>query len=165
MTSSQLAPPESELFDSSSDNVMLEMKQVTEIGPDEASKVFSYLEEKQELDRSAKSTNDSVKKTDHTIGPTAGPVTKSGPVMTEQSQREREHDSVQSIEGQVMVPKPEKVPYIAQIRSESQDQEHLDRSVIVYDNENSVFYLILILPTMTIITLSLLGCDFGEPIL
>ena len=33
---------------------------------------------------------------------TAGPVTKSGPVMTEQSQQEREHDSVQSIEGQVM---------------------------------------------------------------
>jgi hypothetical protein len=88
---------------------MSEMKQVTEIGPDEASKVFSHLEEKQELDPSAKSTNDSVKKTDPTIGPTAGPVTKSGPVMTGQSQQEREHDSVQSIEGQVMVPKHEKV--------------------------------------------------------
>ena len=62
MASSQLALTESELFDSSSDNAMSEMKKVAEIGPDEASKVFSHLEEKQELDPSAKSTNDSVKK-------------------------------------------------------------------------------------------------------
>jgi hypothetical protein len=94
MASSQLALTESELFDSSSDNAMSEMKKVAEMGPDEASKVFSHLEEKQELDPSAKSTNDSVKKTDPTIGPTAGPVTMSGPVMAEQSQQDREHDSV-----------------------------------------------------------------------
>jgi hypothetical protein len=48
--------------------------------------------------------------------------------MTGQSQQEREHDSVQSIEGQVMVPKHEKVSDIAQIHCESQDQEHLDKS-------------------------------------
>ena len=63
MTSSQLAPAESEVFDSSSDNAMSEMKKVAEMGPEEESKVFSHLEEKQQLDPSAISTSDSVKET------------------------------------------------------------------------------------------------------
>ena len=60
--------------------------------------------------------------------------------MAEPSLQEREHDSVQSIEGQVMVPKHDEVLDIAQIHIESEDHEHLDKSVIVYDNENNVFY-------------------------
>ena len=62
-TSSQLAPPQSEVFDSSSDNAMSEMKQVADMGPDETSKVFSHVEEKQQLDPSTASTNDTIKKT------------------------------------------------------------------------------------------------------
>jgi hypothetical protein len=39
-----------------------------------------------------------------------------------------------------MVPKHDEVPDIAQIHNESEEQNHLDKSVIVYDNENIVFY-------------------------
>ena len=44
-TSSQLAPPESEVFDSSSDNAMSEMKKAADMGPDETTKKFSHVEE------------------------------------------------------------------------------------------------------------------------
>jgi hypothetical protein len=139
-TSSPLPPPQSELFDSSSDNAMSEMKQVAYMRTDEASKVFSHLEEKQQLDPSAKSTDDSVKETDPKKSLTTRPDIITDPVMAEQSQQEREQYSVQSIEGQVMVPKHDEVPDIAQIHSESQDHEDLNKSVTVYNNENSVFY-------------------------
>jgi len=39
-----------------------------------------------------------------------------------------------------MVSIHDKVPDIAQIHNESEEQNHLDKSVIVYDNENRVFY-------------------------
>lgn len=39
-----------------------------------------------------------------------------------------------------MVSKHDEVPDIAQIHNESEEQNHLDKSVIVYDNENRVFY-------------------------
>ena len=39
-----------------------------------------------------------------------------------------------------MVPKHDEVPDIAEIHSESKDHEHLDKSVIVYDDDISVFY-------------------------
>jgi hypothetical protein len=57
-TFSQLASPESEVFDSSSDNAMSEMKQVADMGPDETSKVFSHVEEKQQLDPLTIGNND-----------------------------------------------------------------------------------------------------------
>ena len=87
-SSSQLAPPpESEVFDSSGDNAMSEMKKVAEMRPDEASKVFSHLEEKQQLDPSTSNINDSIKKTDPS------------PAVAEPTLRETEqHDSMESIE-------------------------------------------------------------------
>ena len=63
-TNTQLASPESEVFDSSSDIAMSEMKKAADMGPDETSKVFSHVEEKQHLDPSTASINDSIKKTD-----------------------------------------------------------------------------------------------------
>ena len=61
-TSSRLTPPQSEVFDSSSDNAMSEMKQVADMGPDDASKVFSRVEEKRQLDPLTTSADYTVKK-------------------------------------------------------------------------------------------------------
>ena len=45
------------------------------------------------------------------------------------------YDMTHSIEEQDMVPKHDEVPDIAQIHNESEEQNHLDKSDIVYDNE------------------------------
>ena len=60
------------------------------------------MDEKQQLNPSALSTNDVVKETDPKKSLTARPDITTGPVMAEPSLQESEHDSVQSIEGQVM---------------------------------------------------------------
>jgi|SoiMethySBSTD1v2_1073268.scaffolds.fasta_scaffold1000641_3 hypothetical protein len=39
---------------------MLEMKQIADMGPDEASKVFSHVEEKQQIDPQATSVDDDI---------------------------------------------------------------------------------------------------------
>ena len=49
-TSSASPPLQSEVFDSSSDNAMSEMKEVADMGPDETTRVFSHVEEKQQLE-------------------------------------------------------------------------------------------------------------------
>jgi hypothetical protein len=59
LASSTLQP---EVFDSSRDNAMSEMKVAADMGPDETSKVFSHVEEKQQLDPSTASLNDNIKK-------------------------------------------------------------------------------------------------------
>jgi hypothetical protein len=61
-TSSPLLPAQSEVFDSSSDNAMSEMTQVAHMGPDEASKVFSHVEEKQQLDPLTTSVDNDIAK-------------------------------------------------------------------------------------------------------
>jgi len=119
---------------------MSEMKKVAEMGPEEESKVFSHLEEKQELNPSTKSTNDSVKKTDPKKSLAARSDIIAGQVMAEPSLQERGYGSVQSIEDQVMVPKHDEGPEFAQIHNESEEQKHLEKSVTVYDNESRVFY-------------------------
>jgi hypothetical protein len=128
-TSSQLAPPESEVFDSSSDNAMSEMKKAADMGPDETSKVFSHVEEKQQLDPSTASINDSIKKTD--------PSPTTFPAMVEPTLQEREDDSMESIED-VMVPRHDVESDIAHIQNASEEQGRLDESVTVYDNGNKV---------------------------
>ena len=69
---------------------MSEMKVAADMGPDETSKVFSHVEEKQQLDPSTASLNDNIKKTDpgHTIFP----------AVVEPTLQEREEDSMESIE-------------------------------------------------------------------
>ena len=51
-----------EIFDSYRYNAMSEMKEIADMGPDNASKVFSHVEEKRQLDPSIASINDSVKR-------------------------------------------------------------------------------------------------------
>ena len=70
-TSSSTLQPE--VFDSSRDNAMSEMKEVADMGPVNTSKVFSHVEEKQQLDPSTISINDSVKKTDPENSPNTNP--------------------------------------------------------------------------------------------
>ena len=132
-TSSPLPPAQSEVFDSSSDNAMSEMKQVAEMGPDEVSKVFSHLEEKQQLDPSTASIEDTIKKTD------PGPATF--PAMEEPTSQEREDYSMGSIEeNNDVVPRHDEESDIALIHNASEEQDRSDESVTVYDNENKVSY-------------------------
>jgi hypothetical protein len=72
-TSSPLPPDQLEVFDSSSDNAMSEMKQIADMGPDEASKVFSHVEEKQQLDPLTTSVDDDTKKAISEDSPNTNP--------------------------------------------------------------------------------------------
>ncbi len=56
--SSSLPSAQSEIFDSSSDNAMSEMKQVADMTPDETRKVLPHVEEKQQLDPLTTSVDD-----------------------------------------------------------------------------------------------------------
>ena len=125
-TSSSLQP---EVFDSSRDNAMSEIKEVADMGPDEASKEFSHVEEKQ-LDPSTTSINDTVKKAD--------PDPTSFPAMMEPTLQEGEHDPMESIKGEAIVSKHDVEPDITQNHNETEEQEHLDESVMVYNKENKV---------------------------
>ena len=94
-TSSQLAPPESEVFDSSGDNAMSEMKNEADMGPDEASKVFSHLEEKQQRDPA--SINDGIKKavTENSLN--------TNPAKANPELQERDHSEMESKEEDVVL--------------------------------------------------------------
>ena len=97
---------------------------------DEASKVFSHLEEKQPLEPSITiaSINDTIKKTDP------------GPAMAEPTSQEREqHDSIESIEDDV-VPKHDVELEITQIHNASEEQDRLLESPTTYDIVNKVSY-------------------------
>ncbi len=57
-------PLQLEVFDSSSDNAMSEMKKVADMGPDEITKVFLDVDGNQRLDPLTTSINDIIKKAD-----------------------------------------------------------------------------------------------------
>ena len=62
-TSQSQPHPQPEVFDSYRYNAMSEMKEIADMKPNNTSKVFSHVEEKQQLDPSMISINDSIKKT------------------------------------------------------------------------------------------------------
>jgi hypothetical protein len=65
-TTPPLQSAQSEVFDSSNDNAMSEMKELADMSPGEASKIFSHVEEKQQIDPITKSVdNVTVKKAFH----------------------------------------------------------------------------------------------------
>jgi hypothetical protein len=61
-TSQSQPHPQPEVFDSYRYNAMSEMKEIADMEPNNTSKVFSHVEEKQQLDPSMISINDSIKK-------------------------------------------------------------------------------------------------------
>ena len=68
-SSSLSTTPQTEVFDSSSDNAISEMKEVADMGLDEMAKIFSNVEENSRLDSISTSINGSIKNTDpETLG-------------------------------------------------------------------------------------------------
>ena len=76
-TSSPLPPAQSEVFDSSSDNAMSEMKQITDMEPGDASNVFAHVEEKQQsIPLSTSVDDDIIKRTIPENNLTTNPASK-----------------------------------------------------------------------------------------
>ena len=114
---------------------MSEMKETADMGPDNTSKVFSHVEEKQQLDPSTISINDSVKKTDPENSLNTNPDTTGFPAMANPTLEERDRNAMESKEEDV-VSKQDVKPDITQVHKESEKQDHLGESVRFYDNEN-----------------------------
>ncbi|MGA9842825.1 MAG: hypothetical protein WBP64_00515 [Nitrososphaeraceae archaeon] len=126
-TSSSTLQPE--VFDSSRDNAMSEMKEVAVMKPDNTSKVFSNVEEKQKLDPSTISINDSVKKANPENSP------KTNPAMANPTLEERDRNAME-LKEEDLVPKQDVKPDTPQVHKESEKQDNLGESVRFYDNEN-----------------------------
>ena len=124
VTSSQ--PLQSEVFDSSSDNAMSEMKKVADMGPDETTKIFLDVDGNQQLDPLTTNINDSIKKAD------SDPTTSSP--MAEPTLQERDPGSIKSQQDNVC-PKQDVKSEVSEVQSGSADRDYLDESVTIYDSE------------------------------
>ncbi|MGA9842578.1 MAG: hypothetical protein WBQ25_09715, partial [Nitrososphaeraceae archaeon] len=131
-SSSSLQP---EVFDSSRDNAMSEMKEVADMGPVNTSKVFSHVEEKQQLDPSTISINDSVKKTDLENSPNTNPDPTRLSSTADPTLEERDRNGMEPKEEDVVSNQDVK-PDITQVHKESEKQDNLGESVRFHDNEN-----------------------------
>ena len=136
LPASSASPPlQSEVFDSSRDNAMSEMKEVADMGPDDTTKVFSHVEEKQQLDPITTSINDSIKKTDseNSLNTNADPTSLSP--MVDPTLEESDSSAMESIKEDI-VPKDDIEPNNPQIYNELEEHNHLDESVRFYGNAN-----------------------------
>ena len=131
-TSSRLTPPQSEVFDSSSDNAMSEMKQVADMGPGDTSKVFSRVEEKRQLNPLTTSADDTVRKAVAENNLNIIPA-KANPTLQEIDRGEME-----SKEEDVVLMQDVK-PDIPLVHKESEKQNQLDESVRFNDELNKEY--------------------------
>ncbi len=115
-------PPESEVFDSSGDNAMSEMKKVADMGPDETNKVFSHVEEKQQPDASTTSVDDDAAKK----SVTENNLNLNLASNTEPTLQERDRSEIESKEEDVVLMQNVK-PDISQDYKESEKQESIRR--------------------------------------
>ena len=114
---------------------MSEMKEIADMEPNNTSKVFSHVEEKQQLDPSMISINDSNKKT----GPEKSLTTNADPTslspMVDPTLEESDSSAMESIKEDI-VPKDDIEPNNPQIYNELEEHNHLDESVRFYGNTN-----------------------------
>ena len=123
-------PIQTEVFDSSSDNAMSEMKEVADMGPDETTKVFHDVEGKEPLDPLSTNINDGIKKTDSDL-------TTPSP-MAEPSLQGKNPRLIESNEAG-MAPKQEAESESPKVENESAGQNYLDESATV-NSGNNVFF-------------------------
>jgi hypothetical protein len=138
-TSTSLPPLQSELFDSSSDNAMAEMKEVADMGPDETTRVFSQMEEKQQLDPLT-SINDDIKNTVSENNPNTNSDSTSFPTMVDSILQERDPSTRELIEDDIMPTQNVKLDDNTQVYKESEKQDHLDESASFDGNANKESY-------------------------
>ena len=134
-TSQSQSHPQPEVFDSYRYNAMSEMKEVADMGPDDTTRVFSHVEEKQQLDPITTSIKDSIKKTDseNSLNTNADPT--SLPAMVDPTLEESDSSAMGSIKKEI-VPKDDIEPNNPQIYNELEEHNHLDESVRFYGNAN-----------------------------
>jgi hypothetical protein len=125
-TSSPLSPLQSEVFDSSRDNGMSEMKEVADMGPDKTSNVFSHVEGKQQLDPSNTSINGDIKNIGPEINPNTNTDPTTFPAMVDSVLQERDPSTRELIEEDIMPTQDVKLDDITQVNKESEKRDHLD---------------------------------------
>ncbi len=123
-------PLQTEVFNSSSDNAMSEMKEVADMGSDETTKVFHEVEGTEPLDPLTTNINDSIKKTDSDLT-TLSP-------MAEPSLQEKDPRLIESNEVG-MAPKQEAKSEVPEVENESAGQNYLDEPATV-NSGNNIFY-------------------------
>jgi hypothetical protein len=123
-TSSSTLQPE--VFDSSRDNAMSEMKEVADMGPVNTSKVFSHVEEKQQLDPSNISINDDIKITLSENNPNTISDHTSVSTIVDSALQERDPSTRELIEEGILPTQDVKLDDITQVNKESEKRDHLD---------------------------------------
>ena len=131
-TPSTLQP---EVFDSYRDNAMSEMNKIAGMEPDNATKVFSHVEEIQQLDPSKIRINDSVKKTDPENSLNTNPETTGFSAMANSTLEVRDRNAMES-EEEDAVSKQDVKPDIPQVDKELEKQDHSLDSVRFDDKVN-----------------------------
>jgi hypothetical protein len=138
--SSKSSPPspQSEVFDSSNDNAMLEMKEVDNMRPDKTAKVFLHIEEKQ-LDLISTNINNSIKKTDseNILNTNLDPANL--PAKVDLTLEKSDSGAVELIKEDV-VTKVDIEQNNPQIYNELEGHNNLDESARFYGNENKESY-------------------------
>ena len=138
--SSKSSPPspQSEVFDSSNDNAMLEMKEVDNMRPDKTAKVFLHIEEKQ-LDLISTNINNSIKKTDseNILNTNLDPANL--PAKVDLTLEKSDSGAVELIKEDV-VTKVDIEQNNPQIYNELEEHNNLDESARFYGNENKESY-------------------------
>jgi hypothetical protein len=141
LTASSKSPlsPQSEVFDSSNDNTVLEMKEVDDMRPDKTAKVFLHIEEKQ-LDPISTSINNSIKKTDseNILNTNLNPTSLQAKIDLT-FEKSDSSSAVESIKDNV-VTKDDIEPNNPQIYNELEEHNNLDESARLYGNENKESY-------------------------
>ena len=138
--SSKSSPPspQSEVFDSSNDNAMLEMKEVDNMRPDKTAKVFLHIEEKQ-LDLISTNINNSIKKTDseNILNTNLNPTNL--PAKVDLTLEKSDSIAAELIKEDV-VTKVDIEQNNPQIYNELEEHNNLDESARFYGNENKESY-------------------------
>ncbi len=137
-TSPSLRP---EVFDSSRDNAMSEMKEVANMSLDETIRVFSDTAEEPQLDPSKITIKDTIKKIDSEINlnTNTDPTTNNIPAMVDSILQERDPSARELIEEDAMSTQDVKLDNVTQVRKESEKQGYLVESDEFYVNDNKEF--------------------------
>ena len=138
--SSKSSPPspQSEVFDSSNDNAMLEMKEVDDMRPDKTAKVFLHIEEKQ-LDLISTNINNSIKKTDSENILNTNLYPANLPAKIDLTLEKSDSGAAELIKEDV-VTKVDIEQNNPQIYNELEEYNNLDESDRFYGNENKESY-------------------------
>jgi|GEM_PF-1394608 len=139
--SSKSSPPspQSEVFDSSNDNAMLEMKEVDDMRPDKTAKVFLHIEEKQ-LDLISTNINNSIKKTDseNILNTNLNPTNL--PAKVDLTLEKSDRSAGELIKEDVVTKDDIEQNNPPQIYNELEEHNNLDESARFYGNENKESY-------------------------